>query len=110
MPDRLAELQRQRALVQQHLAWLDREIASASSVPDAPTASSSAPAPTPSAPGPAPTPPAPTDPTALLEQYRASATDPKTDVRKGCLLYFLAAFAMLGVMIAGFAFYFASRH
>lgn len=108
MSDRLAELQRQRALVQQHLAWLDREIAAASASADASAASSSAPAPTPGAPAPTPTPPA--DPTALLEQYRASATDPKTDVRKGCLLYFLAAFAMLGVMIAGFAFYFASRH
>lgn len=29
MPDRLAELRRQRALIAEHLAWLDREIATA---------------------------------------------------------------------------------
>src|SRR5687767_12264145 len=62
MPDRLNELVRQRALVLEHLAWLDREIARANSspapgpmaIPDpfAPSSSSS-PAPTVPA-GPAP--------------------------------------------------------
>lgn len=32
-PDRLAELQRQRELVRQHLEWLDRQIATVASTP-----------------------------------------------------------------------------
>ena len=35
MPDRLAELRRQRALVQEHLAWLEREIAATEKTPSA---------------------------------------------------------------------------
>lgn len=43
--DRLAELLRQRALVREHLAWLDREIATASGSPDRPDAPVTPPAP-----------------------------------------------------------------
>ena len=55
MSDRFQELLRQRALVQQHLAWLDGEIAEASgSTPATPT-----PAPRQPFSSPHPTPPAP---------------------------------------------------
>lgn len=101
MQDRLAELRRHRALVAEHLVWLDREIAAAEGKP--------APAPTPELPPPpAPTAaeilakasePAPAVPpvvvdqpeTALLPEHQP--TDIKNDVRRGCLLYFALASA-----------------
>jgi hypothetical protein len=125
MADRLAELLRQRALLQEHLEWLDAEIAAASNKPSTPRA------PWPPAPAPRPsttiaasvlaaaTSPAPVTvnpqssfgtkpPTAdsgataavgdeILDQYRVAPDSLKTDVRKGCLLYFVAAFALLGL-------------
>jgi len=110
MPDRLAELQRQRALVAEHLAWLDREIATASPTAEAssvPTAN-------------------PLDPAAILAAASAAKTAPEKtpettsecddeiaakhlpperqtadiqqDVRRGCLLYFaLAALLVIGL-------------
>jgi hypothetical protein len=119
MPDRISELVRQRALVSEHLAWLDREIAKAGAIvepaasaratpatsgvsaasseqlPEKPTlgvASSSA----------ATTPPAgiPSETELLLDQYRVTPAAVKEDVRKGCLLYFIGAFVILGIIIA----------
>lgn len=118
MPDRLAELVRQRALVSEHLAWLDREIAStsASAVPVVPLAPSPAlGAGPPAVPAPAPVSatdsplvplPAPSsepvlpDPDAILNQYQLNPVSVKQDVRKGCLLYFAGAFVVLGLVIA----------
>ena len=137
MRDRLSELVRQRALVSEHLAWLDREIASVHATlssstrppetsPNAPTQS---PASDPStsgsyiAPTQAATAPsnerhspllptagatpttesrsvAPVAPEELIEQYRVSPATVKQDVRKGCLLYFTAAFVVLGIVVA----------
>jgi hypothetical protein len=140
-PDRLQQLLRQRALLQEHLAWLDREIADASSGVTGPP-----PAPTPLAraaqqplviPSPAapPTPtilsPRPPHPVApyvasqaaqilstaagappvesppaveaaaaeILEQYRVAPDSMKTDVKKGCFLYFFAALAFVAVVV-----------
>ena len=127
MPDRLNELVRQRALVSEHLAWLDREIARANSSP--------ASAPAPILPQVAPSPsgsPVPTVPISpatvvaadilsapssaapstipaegpvaageeILEQYRVSPKAVHQDVRKGCFLYFAGAFVVLGIVIA----------
>jgi len=136
MPDRLNELRRQRALVAEHLAWLDREIAAESGSPaprahpeqatrvegPAPlVAPASAPAlrPTPLPLMPqAPAPAAALDPEmsaqaaadadALLEQYRVAPDALKTDVRTGCFLYFFAAMALLALGVIGLYFYF--RH
>jgi hypothetical protein len=134
MADRLAELLRQRALLQEHLAWLDAEIAAASPLPGAtpvarpPTAATPALAPAAARILSAATPPAATTvnpqsafgtpvPVApvsggagddILEQYRVSDTSLKTDVRKGCLLYFAAAFALLGLGVA--ILWYAFRH
>jgi hypothetical protein len=140
MRDRLSELVRQRALVLEHLAWLDREIADASATPAELTRAAIAPAPA-VPPDPAPTPisstgtyaagaPAPpahavpssTVPAAslpgastpaartgdvsagasdeIIEQYRVSPATVQQDVRKGCLLYFVAAFLLLGLVVA----------
>ncbi|MBI4625166.1 MAG: hypothetical protein HY736_18345 [Verrucomicrobia bacterium] len=116
--DRLAELLRQRALLQEHLAWLDREIVDAS--PRTTPRDSSPPPPLP-APAPLDTasaarepvlpeaapPAAVLAPDAIIEEYRVAPDALRTDVRKGCFLYFAAAFAVLilGVM----AMYFALR-
>ena len=96
MQDRLAELRRQRALVAEHLVWLDREIAE--------TEGKSSPAPLP-----APTPPPALTAAAVLAKAaeippavaagasdqpdapllpEPQPTDIKNDVRRGCLLGF----------------------
>lgn len=120
MSDRLAELQRQRALIAEHLAWLDREIAAASpasSPPtEQPTDSGAVTAPSPS--------PAPLDPAAIIAAATAAKSaapspaphsaedelaakhlptkrqpaDIQQDVRRGCLLYFsIAALLVIGL-------------
>src|SRR5687768_7720154 len=146
MSDRLSELVRQRALVLEHLAWLDREISQAStaaptvpdlqSIPPAPTLSSTAQVP---AAAPAFNPPsvsassgAPASPGSdarvpigsaalrggtapggisekMLEQYRVSPKAVHQDVRKGCLLYFVGAFVLLGIVVAILYFSISSR-
>lgn len=110
--DRLAELHRQRALLREHLAWLDREIAEASPRGDlpAPPLPPAAPASPPA--GVLPTPPAPVKaesaatvspaalaPEAILDEYRVAPDTLRTDVRKGCFLYFVGAFAVLAVCV-----------
>ncbi len=124
MSDRLAELRRQRALVQEHLAWLDRELAallatspastpgSDSTRPSLPESKPSTLTPTPrsadsfvvgintSAPSPSgPAEDTPPAPDALIEQFRFEPEAVKQDVRKGCFLYFAAAFALLIVVV-----------
>lgn len=147
MPDRLQQLLRQRALLQEHLAWLDREIAEASGAatpPVAPIPIARAtqeplvvPTPaTPPSPTIAPSPPAKSFATGqaaqilataatvatsresgvpaavdavaeqIIEQYRPGLDTTKTDVRKGCLLYFFAAFALLALGVGALYFYF----
>ena len=112
--------------MQEHLAWLDREIATAAGQ-DAPLPSKPAPtgaaqplpvtvprvvtAPAPVA-MPAPIPLA-TDATPavadeIIEQYRVAPDAMKTDVRKGCFLYFFAALALFALGVA--VLYFAFRH
>jgi hypothetical protein len=114
MSDRLAELARQRALVQEHLAWLDREIADAARKSPANPAGPASPAsllPMPNAPqlpqahessaggnlNPGGTPVLPSDPDAILTQYRVAPGALKEDVRKGCFLYFAIALVVLAL-------------
>src|SRR5690349_14599171 len=112
MPDRLAELRRQRALIAEHLAWLDRQIAEASgnrSTGDGPSTplATAFPAAAPASPVPtaeaaavvaaalkakAASGPAPESPiveaaaATILDEYRQPEAALKTDVRKGCIL------------------------
>jgi len=117
MPSRLDELHRQRALLREHLAWLDREIAAAENASPAPApAGTTAPA-LPAVPDLAPLPsvpssdrPGPVDADEMLAQYRTQSQDLRTDVRKGCFLYFTTAFLALGLLVAGLYFYFSSQH
>lgn len=128
MSDRLQDLLRQRALSQEQLAWLDREIAAASAA-DATTTPTPAPAPRPArAPLPQPSylasqaaaiaahqaaaardpatargenPAVAASADAILEKYRVQPDSLKTDVRQGCFLYFFGALAVVAVIIAG---------
>lgn len=101
MSDRLAELQRQRALAQEQLAWIDREIAKekgqAATMPSVP------------APVVPTTAPAPPDNRVALDAATAREADqiiaefqkgPSTagsDTRKGCWLWFVCALALFGI-------------
>ena len=140
MPDRSSELLRQRALVAEHLAWLDREIADLKALRELPTGTASLPHPELEAArvvdsasahatrSPEPRTAAPDSAAArarstdviralapnvapgtevessetevILEQYRVTPAAVKQDVRKGCFLYFVGAFVVLGVIVA----------
>ncbi len=127
MSDRLQQLLRQRALLQEHLAWLDREIAAASeSAPAKPVPIvRPAPASTPfvasqaaqilaasSAASPFPPPAADVAPEVaavadeIIQQYHRGPDTTKTDVKKGCLLYFFAAFALVALAVVTLYFLF----
>lgn len=128
MSDRLNELRRQRALVQQHLDWLDDEIASASgaSAPTTPRPLSpppsgylasqaaaiarSAPVPTASVSAPSddnPVVSATAD--AILAEYRVAPDSLKTDIRKGCLLYFFGALVLVAAGVTALYFLLSKR-
>lgn len=123
MSDRLDALLRQRALLQEHLAWLDAEIAAAlpgnAVAPAAPPstplrlAPRTVPAPA-SAPAlPLPTSSAPAVASAqadeILESYRTPPGSLKSDIRKGCLLYFVAALALVALGVAALYFLIGTR-
>jgi len=123
MSERLSELLRQRALLQEHLAWLNREITAATARQPPPVVGIPPAAPPPAPAHAAVAPPIPAtvvvpaniasvDPTvtlpgghpvtpgpgadAILDQYRVPARSLHEDVRRGCLIYFVAALVLLG--------------
>lgn len=112
--DRLAELRRQRALIQEHLAWLDSQIETASGTKPPAPATPPSPQSPPLVEDPAlaaaivaaalkakgsPAAPEPSPADAILDEYKVAPDLLKTDVRKGCFLYFAAAFALLIVAV-----------
>lgn len=141
MSDRLSELLRQRALLQEHLAWLDREIDTAARststpssaalprstpadatsfplLPALPTVSVTAIPPAASIPAVTARLAVPVSPAAtvvvpgaeaILDQYRVEPRSVQQDVRKGCFLYFAAAFVVLGIGVAALYFLISSR-
>lgn len=129
MSDRLHALRRQRALVQQHLDWLDAEIAS-STGGQAPAAPRPIAAPPPSgylasqaaaitrhatASAPSPTPSIDENPVvaatadAILSEYRVAPDSLKTDIRKGCLLYFFGALVVVAAGVTALYFLLSKR-
>lgn len=104
-PHRLAELQRQRDLIREHLAWLDREIAREQGglpVIITPRATTSSPTPAPSTLTPPSAPAAP-----AVANLPVPPPDPKTSAlaaRRGCFTAFFAAFAF--IVLIFFAIYF----
>lgn len=77
--------------MQQHLAWLDTEIAAASG--DTPAS------PPPPRPATAPTPAAP-DPEAILRQFHVDSGAAQTRAKLGCWAAFAGTFLLLGLGIA----------
>ncbi|MFA5058335.1 MAG: hypothetical protein WC485_09500 [Opitutaceae bacterium] len=103
MSDRLQELLRQRTLLSGHVAWLDREIA----LEQARTGMT---APAPGAPPPASaSPAADADAEAMLDQYRTSPQSIQQEVRRGCLLYFFGALALVGLCVLA-VYFLGHRH
>lgn len=107
--ERLQQLRRQRALVQEHLAWIDHEIAAASGgvTPPAPTA------PSPVAPPPAAAPANPAvdaEAEAIIENYRAESRSSIAAARRGCFIVFFAGLALFGLAVLALYFYTVSRH
>lgn len=105
MSDRLKELQHQRALAQEQLAGLDREIARESGAAAPPAPSLQKPlAVRPSLDAAT----AEAEAEALLAQYKGDPQALHGDVKRGCFLYFFAA---LGLLVLGLvAFYFLRPH
>lgn len=113
MTDRLQELLRQRTSIQTHLDWLDREIAREKSSHPGPGNTATDPVAQTAVPQAhsAPLQPVKLQPDAstddIFAQYRQDQGSLRSDVRKGCLLYFFGAFALLGLAIT--AFYFLNK-
>lgn len=123
MSHRLDELRRQHAIIEDHLAWLEGEIKALEKVEGAATLKPPAAATTPNpalivgasrvvvpatpertASAPVASVAAPAA-DAILDEYRVEPGALKSDIRKGCFLYFAGAFALLGLIVA--ALYFA---
>jgi len=108
--DRLKDLQRQRALQQEHLAWLDQEIAkeagqagaSGNAIPvsplthrvSAPKLESILPASDITA-----------DAEAIIEKYQNTGPSVQSQVKRGCFMYFFLALALVGVGVAALYLY-----
>jgi hypothetical protein len=102
--DRLKDLQRQRALAQEQIAWLDREIAREMGAVPAPQ-----PAAIPVVPAPSPASAAvDADADKIMAQYR-SEQPIRNQVKQGCLVYFFAAFALVGIAVV-LLYIFHERH
>lgn len=116
MPDRLTELQRQRHLLQEHVAWLDREIAAESAKPGA------TPAPLPASVQSIPSESAvlaiaaqrattqlesvlPADAEKILEQYASTPRSIQSDVKRGCFIYFFLAMAFVAAGVIALYFH-----
>ena len=91
MSDRLSELRRQRALIQQHADWLDREIAACSG-------------PRPAVPAPVAAPqPAINPPENLALESVVSLPDPvqaSQQARRGCFIYLILTLVLIGAVLA----------
>lgn len=114
-PDRLHELRRQRTLMQEHLAWLDREIAAELGQTEATERATPIDVPV-LAPPVAGQIQARADSKTVMEQeaetamaeYRIAPQDIQQDVRKGCLIYFAIGFLLFAAAVVGM--YFALQY
>ena len=117
MSDRLDQLRRQRALVQEQLAWLDREIAgaevragqqSASAIPASARAAEKVTAPASDAAS-LSTGTNSGDEEDLIGRYGVGPETVRNDVRKGCFIYFAAALVLFAAGVAVLYFTLRSR-
>jgi hypothetical protein len=110
--DRLIELRRQRAMIREHVTWLDREIQREeqkmpAGLPPSQSEMTAAGGPSDHIPE-LSSPELGLEDDKVIEQFRVAPTDIQRDVRKGCLIYFAAAFLLLVAGVIGL--YFALRH
>ena len=100
MSDRLDELRKQRALVQQHLTWLDHEIAAVTvnrlTLPPFAIRQGTR--------GPIPVPVTGAVPVPELSDFQVDPSDVQVDTRKGCILYAALAFLVLVLILAAIYF------
>jgi len=117
MSKRLPELLRQRALLQEHLAWLEREIAAEQGTAPTETPSTSSRNNNPSAPQssqvtpptPPPLPELPADVEKIVAQYRQDPGSLTQDTRRGCLMIFWIALGST-LLISGIVYWLYARH
>jgi hypothetical protein len=103
MPDRLSELQRQRALLQEHLAWLEREIsreAGTRPVTRAGSADITRAGPAAPAPASAQVTPQPA-PIVAAEAPQETAGAMAADARRGCLIAFAVGMVLFFALVLG---------
>jgi hypothetical protein len=100
--ERLGELRRQRALLQEHLAFLDREITAASGGATVKTTVE-----TPQ-PGLAALPEHGTDVAAVIESFEAESHSDLAKAKSGCIWIFVAGLVLFALCL--FAFYLHVRH
>ena len=105
MPDRLDELRKQRALVQQHLTWLDHEIAAVTVTrltlpPFAMRSSGTRPPISPTATTPS-VPLGGAKPVVVpeLSEFQVNPDEVQGDTRKGCIMYAALAFLVLVLIL-----------
>lgn len=111
MSDRLQELLRQKASLDEQAAWFEREIAlerarAGGNPPGAAPVAAPAPAPattpalaTPAAAPAAMTPALDAEAEAILEQYRAPAQSSRQQLKWGCILYLIGALALVALSV-----------
>lgn len=106
MSERLRQLQRQQALLREHLAWIESEIARETAAPATTGAPTPAADPT-SAARPSPDGPPAHDADALLAHYAAEEKQNPDDLRRGCFIVFFLALALIAsaVTVAWLLFY-----
>jgi hypothetical protein len=93
MSERLRNLQRQQAILREHLAWIETEIAQ-ESVPPA----TGLPLPT-TWQRTTPEGTEPIDADELIERYAGKERQQPADIRRGCLMLFLGAFSLFALLI-----------
>ena len=100
-PGRLAELNHQRALVREQLAWLDREIAMEKTREGAPSAVTSPPTPASILPSQTGELSAPAKVPDEIERYQPDPVSAASDTRRGCFIAIaISALVLIGAFAA----------
>ena len=102
MSERLRHLQRQQALLREHLAWIENEIARETANATEPVAPAAT-----NAPVVANASLLSTDADALIERYAAEERQNPADIRRGCLMvFFLALLLIAGAVTAAWVLFY----